>query len=580
MRATWLAVLGLLLGSNPSGAGADVICDSQQTPDTTEANTGGALHGATKSCIEHVCTAKTKVGEPVGYFTTQCEQVILTVTHIDAARAQPNAEDCIAHISDIFDQCVTAKGIWSGTVQIKGFLYGAYTSKERPTSIQEGTTLIIDGGDQTFQARRLERVKWQAKSNRLNNNLKNDTKRTSADTSKSASKPKSSPNPTPKPKTSPKASPVPTPKPSKPKQDCNGRRDQGEEYYKDPKNLIGNALSSITSRLLRRAPPLQDGVSCSSPTTVHYRKRILEHGKVWAYYFDSSVNWQKTVTEGRANPVLTKMNPDGKFNVVVMKTADSYCIGDPNGKTGPYMMAVQSVKAGDKFLLTNGNYFVMGAAQNLEFHSGGPVIEDLSNYDHFAVGFTTSTPKQVNIPADHAQYYEEFRGVDGSSLMCGPGLKEPLNLNRPELQYWCQRTQATTEHALPHPNKRIGLVQSVYSQIPGGIAASNQPNERLVTVILQNDLKLVFTYTSRRSKGVNVNQMRSIVEAFLASFLKADIKIDTKQVLNLDGGGSIFVAWVKNKRWEIIAAGNQGGERTPPGWRPRMVTTMIKHTLG
>lgn len=70
--------------------------------------------------------------------------------------------------------------------------------------------------------------------------------------------------------------------------------------------------------------------------------------------------------------------------------------------------------------------------------------------------------------------------------------------------------------------------------------------------------------------------MRSVVEAFLTSLLKADIKIDTKQVLNLDGGGSIFVGWVKNKKWEIIAAGNLGGERTPADWRPRTVITMIR----
>lgn len=208
------------------------------------------------------------------------------------------------------------------------------------------------------------------------------------------------------------------------------------------------------------------------------------------------------------------------------------------------------------------------------------MVENVRSYNHFAVGFTTSTSKQVEVPVDHAQYYERFEGDDGSSLMCGPSLKEPLNLSRPELQYWCQRTRATTEHAIPHPDESTGLVQSVYSQIPGGIATSNQPNERLVTVIMTNDVKLVVTYTSRRSKGVNVNQMRSLVEAFLASFMGADIKTNTKQVLNLDGGGSIFVAWVNNNKWQVIAAGNQGGARPPPGWRPRMVTTMIKHTLG
>lgn len=73
--------------------------------------------------------------------------------------------------------------------------------------------------------------------------------------------------------------------------------------------------------------------------------------------------------------------------------------------------------------------------------------------------------------------------------MCGPGLKEPLNLNRPELQYWCKKTRERTEHAILHPGvERNGLVQTVYAQILGGLATSNQPNERLVTVSMKSSL--------------------------------------------------------------------------------------------
>lgn len=206
----------------------------------------------------------------------------------------------------------------------------------------------------------------------------------------------------------------------------------------------------------------QGGSSFALPAAIHYKNREPEPGKIWTYYFDFSEDWQKTVTEARAKAVLSKMNAHGKFNVV-MKTAKTHCVGDFEGRTDPYNLAVQSMKAGDQCLITSGNYLVMGAAQNLKFHAGGPVVENLYSYNHFAVGFTTPTSKQVDVPADYAQYYEELRGDDGSSMMCGPGLKESLELNKPELQYWCKNTHATTEHAIEHPDKSTGLVQSVYS---------------------------------------------------------------------------------------------------------------------
>jgi hypothetical protein len=549
MRSALLAGLSALLSLGASSTNANIICDNRQAIANSDIPRFGRLPNATKPCIQHFCSAEPQ-GVQTGHYTEdQCGEVVLTITHLDEAPAQQDTEKCVIYFNDIVGGCIAARGSRGGTFLAINALYEAYVVNEDRLGLQK-------------------RLSTHAYTERADVEVR---------------QPATKPRPTPKPKSTLKASPVakptPAPKPTsaKPQQDCTGTKDKGSKNgTKTARTVLNTALSYI----LRRAPPPTGEASCALPAKVHYEMNERERDKVWTYVFESSAGWQNIVTNPKAKAVFSKMNPDGKLNVVVMKTAQSYCVGSPGGKTDPYGMAVQVMKTGGKCLLTNGNYFVMGGAQNLEFHAGGPIVENVRDYNHFAVGFTTSTPKQVDVPVDHAQYYETFTGDDGSSLMCGPGLKEPLNLNRPELQYWCKKTRETTEHATPHPDvERNGLVQTVYAQIPGGLATSNQPNERLVTVIMKRDMKLVFSYTSRRSKGVTVNHMRSLVEVYLASFFKADIKADTEQVLNLDGGGSIFVAWVKNNRWEVIAAGNLGGARTPSGWRPRMVTTMIKHTL-
>ncbi|EPE26289.1 hypothetical protein GLAREA_02201 [Glarea lozoyensis ATCC 20868] len=125
-------------------------------------------------------------------------------------------------------------------------------------------------------------------------------------------------------------------------------------------------------------------------------------------------------------------------------------------------------------------------------------------------------------------------------------------------------------------------IRSVFAHVPGGIATANQPNERLVLVTIGDGTRVVCSYTSSRDDGLRMNEIRDVIDTFLCNFLCLGIA-DVEQALNLDGGGSVFVGWVKNGKLKVLASG--GLDRQVPGAKDatgmwfRDVTTMVKHVI-
>jgi hypothetical protein len=126
------------------------------------------------------------------------------------------------------------------------------------------------------------------------------------------------------------------------------------------------------------------------------------------------------------------------------------------------------------------------------------------------------------------------------------------------------------------------FIRSVFAHIPGGVATVNERNERNVLIFVGGDVKVVCAYTSTRKLGMRINEMRDVIDQFLESFLSKRIG-ETEMALNLDGGASIFLGWVKNGKLRILATGGLDKQKAVP-YEPesvkfRDVTTMVKHVL-
>jgi len=53
--------------------------------------------------------------------------------------------------------------------------------------------------------------------------------------------------------------------------------------------------------------------------------------------------------------------------------------------------------------------------------------------------------------------------------------------------------------------------------------------------------------------------MRTIIDMYLKEYIKVDIT-KAKQAMNMDGGDSIYINWVRNSKQITITAGNLRGK--------------------
>jgi hypothetical protein len=72
--------------------------------------------------------------------------------------------------------------------------------------------------------------------------------------------------------------------------------------------------------------------------------------------------------------------------------------------------------------------------------------------------------------------------------------------------------------------------------------------------------------------------MRELIKVFLDHYYRFNIR-HAHQVLQLDGGGSIYVSCVNRGREYVIARGNINGATPATIPNPRVVTTMVKYTV-
>lgn len=182
---------------------------------------------------------------------------------------------------------------------------------------------------------------------------------------------------------------------------------------------------------------------------------------------------------------------------------------------------------------------------------------------------STSNKRYLEVDEEYKSDYKELRGDDGTFLWSGPSLKEPINLEEPRFQCWVKDTKR----------------QSKYTKIPGGLSHANQPNERLA-LVQARQAKVVFAYTSRRRNGLTINQLRTVIDVFLRTYLDGRTIANTELALNLDGGGSVFVGYhSKGKTYHIVAGDQQADEavplglRDPAGLKFRAVANFVRHDL-
>ncbi|KAF2714312.1 hypothetical protein K504DRAFT_496246 [Pleomassaria siparia CBS 279.74] len=416
---------------------------------------------------------------------------------------------CVDRLSRIVDQCCTTQRTQGGTVLTGGALYEIYVA-DRVDKVQEGHLSEKDDQDSTLEVRRVRRSKTDKSTNK-------DTKS------------------------------------KKPQQDCGKTNGKGQARKNGKDKKKGKkTIRDVLDDFVPQSPSSSEaGISCSLPDiTKFYKEQELEQNRVIHYRFQKRTGWSDAVTAERVLAVLEKMKVDGKFDVIKMEKAATFCVGKSNGGTNPH----DEAKKQGQYILANGGFFIMLTTTNMQSDVGGDPL-DAKAYAYYSVGPASSTQNNVSIPPSQKEYYRKLQGDDGSFLWSGPKLESRLDLSQPELKY-----------------------KGVYRRIPGGVATAKSPNERLVTAKLADGTKFLFAYTSDRNGGVNLNLMRELIKIFLENYEQVNIRSAT-QVLNLDGGGSIYVSWNKGGEEYVIAAGNIHGQTPETVPRPRTVTTMVKFSV-
>lgn len=160
------------------------------------------------------------------------------------------------------------------------------------------------------------------------------------------------------------------------------------------------------------------------------------------------------------------------------------------------------------------------------------------------------------MPGVYADLYHQISGDDGGFLTSGPDLRKLVDTTIPDPKL-APTKAGRLQYMVKNPN---GIPvepyeQTVFTHLPGGLCTVNKPNERNVLVYVSDGLKVAITYNSIRNNGMRINELRTLIDQFLQSYLKKKIT-ETQIALNLDGGGSIFMGWLKDGELKILAAGN------------------------
>jgi hypothetical protein len=346
------------------------------------------------------------------------------------------------------------------------------------------------------------------------------------------------------------------------------------------------------------------GFGEAAPTRTELEKRVVNEGdpfpvlttqvlapQATSFQFYTSPNWRDDTDASKdqaAQGVLRKMNAVGLFTAVVLYSSKSSVVGASDGglTTPDEYLKENSVESA---LITNGAFFITGTDNDLvsdfkDGQKGAPLPP--AQYKGWSVGPTSLTKNTVGVPSVYADLYERFTADDRTFLYSGPDLKEPVDTTVPpqaqantdagRLQYFVRDGSGNRIPAPPPDN----FVRTEFTHVPGGLVTANEQNERNVLVIVDASVKVVCAYTSSRNAGMTVNGMRDVIDTFLQGYLQGKTIETTEMALGLDGGRSVYVAWVKNGQTEVLAAGNLANPtQEPANFQLREVTTMLKHSV-
>ncbi|KAF2445322.1 hypothetical protein P171DRAFT_430772 [Karstenula rhodostoma CBS 690.94] len=529
MRPILFPLLGAVFSLGASGAPiGNVVCDTEPDPGTN--STISSLRGPLDSghCIEDICTS----GGNAGSFTKSCGTITLTITHLSAPLS--GLEDCINGFDKIIEKCSTSEGVYGGVLQISGVTYDVAVAAS-------------DGEGQHYSSLEARRG-----GGRSRNRKGSTSKTTKKGKKKTPTKPKTTKPKTTKPKTKkpkakkPKSCPVPKKK---------GQKGKGKKTIRD---LVEGFLPDVlSSAILPRTPAgsrpgSSAGSRAGSPSGsdsdgcdgLYFQKHELQPKKVeWYSFRTEDRNWDNTLGPShKARNILRHMPLNSKFDAVKLHRASMQVVGDPTTSLSPEEWPVGH----GSYLLTNGGFFDMAKHPK----------------DDIPVGPTSLRSDYKPIPEVYEEYYKELR--DGNQfLWSGPSLKTPLPLGEPKFKYGEFRGPGTLNHA-------------------------GSGNERLAVAIVGHD-KYLFTHMAddRMTDGVNVNKLRTLIDEFLKAYGGPGASVSqASTVLNLDGGGSIWMSWREGGRDRHVIARGDGKDDGPPFGNTRFagsareVVNLLKWTAG
>jgi hypothetical protein len=181
------------------------------------------------------------------------------------------------------------------------------------------------------------------------------------------------------------------------------------------------------------------------------------------------------------------------------------------------------------------------------------------------IGKASHTTNAYPIPQEFLSDYAYLGSrTENNFFATGPKLDKDLVFSDPKWKYW--------------ENRQAKIVSAVAKK-SGSLAHESEPNERLVYVELRSGYRYLFAYTAwNKEHGVDLNKMRAIILVFLRHM--QSVTAPTK-ILNMDSGGSVYVAWKPAGRpFEVLARGETGdGVPGEPGSRAehiREVTNYLK----
>ncbi|PVH92212.1 hypothetical protein DM02DRAFT_663162 [Periconia macrospinosa] len=576
------------------GVFSSAICDYARAPASKGPST--AYLDATLSCINELCVT--------GGTSRTCESFQLSVTQ--GQKDVPIAAGvCNINFESIINQCVATEHSEGGIVVHHGARYEIHRIEKdnhhpRGADKRGSTSTLKNKSKGSGSAVKPKSSSLGAKPQSSSISVKKGAPSATSKPSASSTTIKSS---------FPSSSIKPTSTPNK-NETAPACQRKDSKKTKSNKSTPGKTVKTVTRdvlekflpySLLPRNPPAVDkgkgkAIETECRPSDDYFKRAIS-ANVDHYYFHNAEDLRESMlyltAEKHVINVFNKMRIGGYLNVIAFSGANqkTFCIGEP-GRNNPKQIAAKEAEAGNQCVITNGNYFVLPGKDPMTWEYKGPVINDLEKYKGFSIGFTTTDPTKaqtVELPKDYKDYYEKFEGTDGSHMWCGPNLAEDLDYFK--LDKFCppKKRPRAARGTVPVPTAQE-LMRKAYGDIPGSLAHATTKADRLVTVIMSDEYKYIFSYTSPEKKqvGLDLQQMKDLIDTFLKGFTEAkkDGIKGAKQALNMDGGGSVYVVLVKaNGEQEVIAAGKMDAEKEAENGgslnkqRARTVQTIVKHTF-